>query len=108
MCIIEGCSGKAVGKGLCAMHYMRARRTGDPIKTRRPGRKKDELTVLYENLFRDWSPRTRARFTATMRLLDESERTEAIKRATRASGLMSVSRLLMLAMTLDHLRRQCS
>ena len=36
MCKIEGCSGKAVARGLCAMHYMRVRRTGDPALTGKP------------------------------------------------------------------------
>jgi hypothetical protein len=37
MCTIAGCDGKAVSNGLCAKHYMRLRRTGDPNVTRRPG-----------------------------------------------------------------------
>jgi hypothetical protein len=32
MCNIDGCQGKAVGRGLCAKHYMRARRNGDQLK----------------------------------------------------------------------------
>jgi DNA-binding response OmpR family regulator len=41
MCTIEGCDRKPVAKGLCAKHYMRVRRNGDPNQTRTPGRKCD-------------------------------------------------------------------
>lgn len=38
VCIIEGCgSDKKVRKGLCEKHYMRMRRTGDPMTVRPPG-----------------------------------------------------------------------
>jgi TolA-binding protein len=39
MCIIQGCPNKAVVRGLCRMHYMRARRTGDATRTRQRGPK---------------------------------------------------------------------
>jgi hypothetical protein len=39
MCSIEGCGAKTVAKGLCAKHYMRLKRTGDAVKTGRPGPK---------------------------------------------------------------------
>jgi hypothetical protein len=38
-CKIEGCKGKVFVKGLCAKHYTRMRRTGNPNKTRKRGRK---------------------------------------------------------------------
>ncbi len=39
VCSIEGCgSDKKVRKGLCEMHYMRARRTGSPHTVRPPGK----------------------------------------------------------------------
>ena len=37
MCKISGCSTPAVAHGLCAKHYMRQRRHGDPTVTRPPG-----------------------------------------------------------------------
>src|SRR5215471_8786251 len=37
MCEISGCPNAAVARGLCAKHYMRRRRTGDPTVTRNPG-----------------------------------------------------------------------
>ena len=33
-CSIEGCGRPFYGKGWCAMHYMRWRRTGDPLLSR--------------------------------------------------------------------------
>jgi DNA-binding response OmpR family regulator len=46
MCTIEGCDRKPVARGLCAKHYMRARRTGDPTQTHKPGRKRDPAPML--------------------------------------------------------------
>jgi hypothetical protein len=37
MCEISGCPNPAIAQGLCAKHYMRQRRTGDPTVTRKPG-----------------------------------------------------------------------
>jgi hypothetical protein len=59
-CKVEGCSNAAVAKGLCAKHYMRARRTGDPaIKLKlkpgpkpRPGSKADVLRALKREIER--------------------------------------------------------
>lgn len=39
MCKISGCANPAIAQGLCAKHYMRQRRTGDPTVKRRPGPK---------------------------------------------------------------------
>ena len=38
-CSIQGCANEAAVRGLCRMHYMRARRTGDATRTRRRGPK---------------------------------------------------------------------
>jgi hypothetical protein len=39
MCEIAGCKAPAVAQGLCAKHYMRQRRSGDPMVKRKPGPK---------------------------------------------------------------------
>ena len=39
ICSIQGCLNKGVVRGLCRMHYMRARRTGDATHTRQRGPK---------------------------------------------------------------------
>ena len=62
MCTIEGCDRKPVAKGLCAMHYMRARRTGDPNQTRKSGRKRDPAPMLMSG---DRSPRSNAQWSRT-------------------------------------------
>jgi hypothetical protein len=37
ICTIEGCQSRANARGLCAKHYMRARRHGDPTMVKLPG-----------------------------------------------------------------------
>ena len=46
MCKISGCSKPAVANGLCAMHYMRVRRTGDATVTQKPGPKPQPATTV--------------------------------------------------------------
>jgi DNA-binding response OmpR family regulator len=58
MCTIEGCDRKSVALGLCAKHYMRARRTGDPAQTHKPGRKRGLAPMLMSE---DPSLRSNAR-----------------------------------------------
>ena len=84
MCEIDGCDGKPVAKGLCAKHYMRQRRAGDPRRVRRPGPKASEARYLM----REWSPRTYARFVQAMRMLEDAgggaeAKQQAVKAASR-------------------------
>ena len=100
MCTSEGCEGKAVAKGLCSKHYMRLRRAGDPNVTRKPGPKQSEWHAHLSN--EGLSPRTRARFTQAVRLLDEAgksrEDTAAIlHRAWRYRGRTNMSKFLDMA-----------
>jgi hypothetical protein len=98
MCTIEGCETETVAKGLCWKHYMRWRRTGDPAKARKPGRKRDPVLMAYRGILGDWSPRTLGRYALAMRLLpDEEARLAVIQRATRSNGSLNVSRMLDLA-----------
>jgi hypothetical protein len=59
MCTIKGCKTKPVARGLCAKHYMRQRRTGDPATIRKSGRKLDAVADFMRRST-DWSPRTLA------------------------------------------------
>jgi len=44
MCNIKGCDSNSVAKGLCAKHYMRKLRTGDPnTAPRKSGPKSDPV-----------------------------------------------------------------
>jgi hypothetical protein len=97
MCSIDGCEAKAVAKGLCAKHYARQRRNGDPGKVRKAGRRRSEWSALVENMFREWSPRTRARFKTAMTMLGQEDRKEVIQLATRPNGSVNVSRMLEMA-----------
>ena len=38
ICTVKGCQNAPIARGLCAMHYMRARRTGNAITVGKPGR----------------------------------------------------------------------
>ena len=100
MCRIDGCDREPTAKGLCAKHYMRLRRAGDPNRVRKPGWKTSEA----RNLMREWSPRTFARFTLAMRMLEDAgigveEKQRAIKAASRPNGSMNVAKLLRIAET---------
>src|SRR6516225_3162329 len=44
MCTIAGCRTQPIAKGLCAKHYMRQRRTGDPNQIGKAGRPRAPLT----------------------------------------------------------------
>jgi hypothetical protein len=95
MCLIQDCDGKPVAKGLCTKHYMRARRTGDPGKTRKPGRAPAAYGALLRSTFAEWSPRTQQRYISAMRNLRDlgAHMEAAIKDATRPNGSVNVSRL---------------
>lgn len=45
-CLIEGCVGRAMGRGLCSAHYHRLQRYGDPLG--RPEEGKTPLSVLAD------------------------------------------------------------
>jgi hypothetical protein len=100
MCSIDGCDAKTVAKGLCAKHYMRQRRNGDPAKVRKVGRPRSERSALVDQMFSEWSPRTRARYKAAMTLLgvlESQEQLETVQLATRPNGSVNVSRMFDMA-----------
>src|SRR3954452_23181247 len=100
MCTIEGCGNKPVAKGLCAKHYMRLRRTGDPLRTRRSGPKPSALVAAQRELLRDCSDRAFARYRLALELLPSKEdRKRAIAAASRPNGSLNISKLLDIAMT---------
>jgi hypothetical protein len=107
MCTIEGCDGRPVGKGLCAKHYMRLRRGGDPNVVRKAGRKPNPLNKFVADYMRSvgWSSRTLARYLRALHMLEgqpEAVRAETLQRATRSNGSVSVSKLLDMA-TMIHI-----
>ena len=104
MCVIEGCEGKAVAKGLCAKHYMRQRRTGYPSGIGKAGRKRSwqRLLIEEEGLDTAWSSRTCTRYVQAVGMLceagcDTEDLDRAIDRAQRPNGTLNVSRLLEIA-----------
>jgi hypothetical protein len=102
MCKITGCDAKPVAKGLCPKHYMRERRHGSADEVRKPGRPRDRALDTYRSLFREWSPRTLARYKRAMDIvhglnLAEGERQKFIETHTRPNGTLNVSAMLFLA-----------
>jgi hypothetical protein len=100
VCKLEGCKGKVFVKGLCAKHYMRMRRTGDPNRTRKRGPKPS----IFSNAFPELSPRTNARYSKAMSLLStcgKKAMIKAIKTATRPDGSINVNRLLGIATAME-------
>jgi hypothetical protein len=95
MCRIDGCDREPTAKGLCAKHYMRLRRAGDPNHVRKSGPKPSENRSLL-------TPRARARFAQAMRTLEDAgggaeEKLQAIRAARRPNGSLNVSKLLGIA-----------
>jgi hypothetical protein len=102
MCKIAGCQSKAVAQGLCAKHYMRKRRTGNPTKTGKPGRPREQnvYTAVVKELWApDASARTQARLAEAFRISDgcsPKARGEVLESCTRPSGSINASRFLEL------------
>ena|SRR5215471_3340538 len=55
MCKISGCRTPAIAQGLCAKHYMRLRRTGDPTAKRKPGPKPKRPQAAAKRGRTNWS-----------------------------------------------------
>ena len=94
MCNVKGCPNNSVAKGLCAKHYMRARRSGDPNKVRKRGPASERPAGV--------SARTWTRFKHASNMiqamgysLEEFER--MMNEVKRRNGSYNVSRLLRLA-----------
>jgi len=100
MCKIEGCQGKTVARGLCAKHYMRVRRTGDPAVTGKRGRPREQnvhMAMAREVWDENWSERTMARFAAATWNLDQCSAEASVKvweSCRRPNGTTNVSLLL--------------
>ena len=97
-CGISGCDRPHKARGLCATHYARWRRTGDPEKVRRAGRPPEPFAQTMRSLGYDSSERTLRRQTRAMQLLGEFGDTRAaITEAMRPCGGLNVSKLERLA-----------
>jgi hypothetical protein len=101
MCKIEGCNAEATAKGLCAKHYMRARRHGDANTVQKRGAKLNPSKDIQRKIMSqiDWSPRTFERWWLAMSIAwksaaSEEERTQIILNATRPNGSVNVSKLV--------------
>jgi hypothetical protein len=109
-CSIEGCCDTIVAKGLCAKHYMRRRRNGDPTTVRKRGPQPGWSRLSAERIGRgfrpEWSVRTKARFAKAQRValwlyqragVDPDELLNAAFRNGPIDRVFSVSRYLEVA-----------
>jgi hypothetical protein len=91
MCDVAGCPNNTVAKGLCAKHYMRTRRSGDPNKVRKRGPVSERPAGV--------SPRTWSRFTRAGLLFEamgyaREDFERAMDWVKRRNGSFNVSKLL--------------
>jgi hypothetical protein len=99
ICAIVGCKTGANAKGLCAKHYMRARRHGDPNVVKPRGAPKNAWKAKLRGMIdpATMSTRTFDRYCATIGKLarigttDEALQ-EILNEATRPNGSFNVSK----------------
>ena len=88
-CAFPDCQAKAVAKGLCAKHYMRLRRHGDPAKVNARGRRDGDTAA--RKMMSELSDRSYARFQRGLGLLRlfELDVAPVIAKCTRPNGSMN-------------------
>jgi hypothetical protein len=95
-CTHPGCPGEALAKGLCARHYMRLLRHGDPGTVKKAGRKSGWRAHVQQTFAgSSVSKRSLDRYVRAIRLLNEHgiDSRPFIVRATRANGSMNMLKL---------------
>ena|SRR5712671_5876659 len=116
MCKIKRCDADATAKGLCAKHYMRARRHGSAKVVNKRGRKpgsisgsifttedKEQLKAHLLAHGNKWSSRTFERYWLANKLLaasvsgGEKKMIAVVKSASRPNGSVNVSKLVRIA-----------
>jgi hypothetical protein len=92
-----GCQAKAVAKGLCAKHYMRLRRHGDPAKVNARGRRDGDAAA--RKMMSELSDRSYARFQRGLGLLRlfELDAAPVIAKCTRPNGAVNCAMFERLA-----------
>lgn len=99
-CRVDSCGRPIKAREMCAMHYMRERRTGDAGQTRGPGgRPRDPRRAMWAKVMgEEWSERTFSDFYIAVETLTEVGAVEpAINAATRPNGTLNVAKLSRLA-----------
>jgi hypothetical protein len=109
ICTIEGCEARATARGLCAKHYMRARRhDGDPNKVNPPGAprnvelnawKAEQRAKLSEMIGPSMSARTFDRYCSAIGKLERlvtPEALQAVLDEVTVNGRFRVSRFAAL------------
>lgn len=108
-CRIGGCDSPRKARGLCATHYQRQRRTGDPNTVRAPGRPRSKGNAMVRHTWKGTaSERSMARYIHALRLFAELEvaglgdpdadsTREALALATLPDGRFNFSRFERIA-----------
>jgi hypothetical protein len=98
-CTVEGCEAHATVKGLCAKHYMRIRRHGDPNVVKPAGAPRNEAKAyLLKEVGLSAPTRTFERYHSAMKKLvpyhifDEAIAHKVATEATRRDGTLNVNR----------------
>jgi hypothetical protein len=97
-CTIEGCEAHATVKGLCAKHYMRIRRHGDPNTVKSAGAPRSKAKAFLREEHPAVPTRTFDRYHSAMRKLvptmffDEKIANKVRTEATRPNGTLNVNR----------------
>jgi hypothetical protein len=100
ICTIEGCGARATAKGLCAKHYMRTRRHGDPNQTKPRGAPRNAWKAsVREMMSHEMSERSFNRYFGALKKMTRTGFTkeaaqETIAEATRPNGSLNYSKLV--------------
>lgn len=88
------CDRAVKAKGLCAAHYMRLRRTGDPETVGRAGRPQGGKLARWNTVLPpSWSRRKQYRFISAADMIEEcgAELLLALDASARADGTINVA-----------------
>jgi len=103
MCDVKDCPNNSVAKGLCAKHYMRARRNGDPNKVRKRGPTSDRPRAVSA---RTWTRFKRAGLLFELMGYPSEDFVRAMDKTKRRNGSFNVSELLRWAQYILEDRQQ--
>jgi hypothetical protein len=106
-CSVDACGRTHKALGLCAMHYARQRRTGDPTVVRRAGRPRDGTILVQQQLapLKRLSRRSFARYRRAMSIYAQlrdvpgvrAAAEDALRSALYPNGSINISKFVRTA-----------